>query len=388
MDVLPEKGAVMGAVTADVRRGPTRAPLMPLRSSILAALPAWLAARVLVFATLLLALRLRGADMTAGPWSGARTLQVWDAIWYRDLAENGYLSHGPAETRFFPLLPALVGAGHRLGLPAGALLTALCWAAALAFAAALHRLVLVETGDEPAARRAAWLIQLVPGANVLVLGYTEALAGLLAVGFFLVLRTRRHLALAAPLGVLSGLVRPTGLLLSVPAFIELIRSRGARPARWPLRLLVVVAPIAGCVSFLAWAWYVFGDALAPYRAQTGAELRGGVVNVQWQFLIRSSPGGYPWQLVLGLLVTTAVLLWLCARRLPASYTMWAVCAVAAAVTAYGFHSLPRYLASIFPLVMAAALVCQNRLLWRTVLCVSMAVFARVSYLNLVPGAVP
>jgi hypothetical protein len=413
-------------MTADVGSGSRDAALVPLWSSVRAALPAWLIARAAVLATIPLALWAHGPDMLAEPWRGARTLQVWDAILYRALAEHGYRSYG--ESRFFPLLPMLVRAGHLVGLPAAPLLTALCWSAALAFAAALHRLVLLETGDEPSARRAAWLIQLVPGANVLVLGYTEALAGLLTVAFFIVLRRRRNLGWAVPVGVLCGLARPTGLLLSLPALVELARPGRDRPdrdppdrdppdrdppdrdppdrlppdrdlpavepsarngpARWLLRALVVVAPVAGTAGYLAWAWYMFGDALAPYRAQTGAELRGGVLNIDLRFLVHTEGGGYPWQLVIALLATTAVLLWLCARWLPASYTAWSLCAVAAAVTAYGFHSLPRYLASIFPLTMVAAMASGNRLVWRIVLVACLAGFTWVSYLNFIPAAVP
>jgi hypothetical protein len=389
-----------------VRSASPDAVPVPVWSSIRSALPAWLVARAVVLATIPLALWAHGPDMLAEPWRGARTLQVWDVILYQSLAEHGYRSYG--ESRFFPLLPMLVRGGHLLGLPAAPLLTAVCWVAALAFAAALHRLVLLETGDGQSARRAAWLIQLVPGANALVLGYAEALAGLLAVGFFILLRTRRHLAGAVPVGVLCGLVRPTGLLLSLPALVELARpdgnqldrhrpdrsrpgvdpSAGNGPRRWLLRALVVVAPVAGTAGYLAWSWYVFGDALAPYRAQTGADLRGGILSIDWRFLVHTSGGGYPWQLVVGLLAATAVLLWVCARRLPASYTVWSVCAVAAAVTAYGFHSLPRYLASVFPLTMAAALVCRRRLVWWTVLPACVAAFAWVSYLNLIPFAVP
>jgi hypothetical protein len=92
--------------------------------------------------------------------------------------------------------------------------------------------------------------------------------------------------------------------------------------------------------------------------------------------------------VLALLLAAGLLLWLCVRRLPASYTVWAGLTVAAAVTAYGFHSLPRYLASAFPLVMAAALACQHRYVWRAVLWTSIAGFAWVAYLGVTPGPVP
>ena len=79
---------------------------------------------------------------------------------------------------------------------------------------------------------------------------------------------------------------------------------------------------------------------------------------------------------------------MCARTLPSSYTAWAVVSVAAAVTAWGLHSIPRYLAAVFPLVMAAAIVCRNPWVWRALLLPCLPVFAWVSYLNLTPGPVP
>jgi len=351
-----------------------------------AALPAWLVARAIVLACAGIAVWNRHGATIDAPWAGAGTLDVWDAVWYRQLAEHGYLAYGPLEARFFPLLPAATGALHTFGIPAGLAILLVCWAAALAFAAALHRLVVLETGDKAAARRSAWLIQLVPGANVLVLGYSEALAGLLAVGFFLALRHDRRPALGPVLGVLSGLVRPTGVLLSVPAAVEAFRGRTGGPR---LRaLLTAAAPIVGTAGFLTWSWFRFGDFLAPYRSQTRSGLRGGVINTNLEFLFQTSGGGYRWQFVLALLVTTGFLLWLCVRLLPPSYAIWAALMVAAAVTAFGFHSLPRYLASAFPLVMAAALVCRTRAVWYAVIGLSAIAFTWVAYLNFVTTPVP
>jgi hypothetical protein len=358
----------------------------PFWTSVRAALPAWILARLIVLATLLAAVLWWDGPLVAGPLSDVKTLQVWDVVWYRILGEAGYGAYGPAESRFFPLLPMAVGVGDFLGLPANLWITGVCWAAALAFAAALHRLTVIETGDAAAARRAAWLVQLVPGANVLALGYTEALAGLLAVTYFLVLRTRRDIGVGTFAGLLSGLARPTGLLLSVPAAIEVARRRSE--AGWASRLLLAAAPILGTSVYLSWAWSRFGDPLTPYRVHSAPELRGGVVSAPWQFLFRTSPGGYRWPLVLGLLVATGFLLFACARTLPVSYTAWALLSVAAAVTAYGLHSLPRYLAAVFPLVMAAAIVCRNRWVWWAFLAACIPAFAWVSYLNLTPGPVP
>jgi hypothetical protein len=376
--------AAVGTNARAARPGLSTPP--SLGTSVRAALPAWILARVIVLATLAAAVVWWDGPLVAGPLSDVKTLQVWDVVWYRILGEEGYGPYAAAESRFFPLLPGVVGIGTAFGLPAVLWITAACWAAALGFAAALHRLTLIETGDDASARRAAWLVQLVPGANVLALGYTEALAGLLAVMFFLVIRTGRDGGVGTVAGLLSGLARPTGFLLSVPAAIELVRRRLERG--WPRRLMLTAAPILGTCLYLGWAWHRFGDPLTPYRVHSAPDLRGGVASPPWEFLFRTSPGGYRWQLTLALLVVAGYLLYICARRLPISYTAWAVLTVGAAVTAYGLHSLPRYLAGVFPLAMAAALVCRNPWVWRAVLAACLPVFAWVSFLNLTPGPVP
>jgi hypothetical protein len=366
------------------------APVTPtVRASMLAALPGWIVARLLVLAALLVVGRSADGLPTTGVISGARGMEVWDAAWYRALAEDGYAVHGTGAVRFFPLLPALArGVAGGLRLPVWAVLVAISWLCALLFAALLHRLVLDETGDEVTARRSAWLIQLVPGANVLVLGYTEALAGMLAVGFFLALRGGHRPLLAVPAGLLSGLLRPTGLLLAVPAAVELLqRWRAAPPRRLVLTAAALSAPL-GTAAYLGWSWWRWGDPLLPYRVQAGADLRGGIVDVQWRYLTHTSPGGYPWPLVLALLAIAAAGLWLCARRLPLSYTAWTASGLLVSATAFGFHSLPRYVASLFPLVIVAAMTFRRAITWNCALAVSAGLFTWVAYLNFTERVVP
>jgi hypothetical protein len=150
-------------------------------------------------------------------------------------------------------------------------------------------------------------------------------------------------------------------------------------------VLLAAAPLVGTAAYLAWAWTAFGDPLTPYRVQAADDLRGGVVRAPWPFLNEDSDGGYPWRLVLALLAVGAVALVLCAWRLPLSYLAWSVPMVAVAVTAWGLHSLPRYLAAIFPLWMAVAVVCRNRWAWWPLLALSATGFTWVAHLNLVPG---
>jgi hypothetical protein len=364
----------MVASTIRLRATLPARPDLPWSRCLLAALPAWVVARLIVLATFAL--------------SGKASSLVWDAAWYHNLGVHGYAPYGADGSRFFPLLPAVIQVGSWLGLPVPAWQLGASWLAALFFAGALVRLTVREAGDEAAGRRAAWLIQLVPGANVLALGYTEALAGLLAVLYFLALRSERGARLGFVAGVLSGLVRPTGPLLALPGVIEAVRcatgglSGVLRAWRsW----LVALAPVIGTGAYLAWTVVTFGDPLTPYRAHSATDLRGGVASGPWEFLVHTSAGGYPWPLNLALLVVTAVALYLAARRLPVSYLAWAVAMVGLAVTAWGLHSLPRYLAAVFPLWMALAIAVKNRVVFVALLAVSAAGFTWVAWLTLTPG---
>jgi hypothetical protein len=364
----------MVASTIRLRATLPARPDLPWSRCLLAALPAWVVARLIVLSTFAL--------------SRKSSSLVWDAAWYHNLGVDGYAPFGADGSRFFPLLPAVIHVGSWLGLPVPAWQLGACWLAALFFAAAVIRLTVRETGDEGAARRVAWLVQLVPGANVLALGYTEALAGLLAVLYFLALRSERGARLGFVAGVLSGLVRPTGPLLVIPGAIEAVRCAPAGLSgllRAWRSWAVAVAPALGTGAYLAWAAATFGDPLTPYRAHSATDLRGGVASAPWEFLVRTSSGGYPWPLVLGLLVVAAVALYLTGRLLPVSYVAWAVPMVGLAVTAWGLHSLPRYLAGIFPLWMALAIAVKNRVAFVTLLGVSIAAFTWVAWLTLTPG---
>ena len=141
-----------------------------LRDGLRVTLPAWIAARVLVCVV----------SWHADPAHPLGKLFSWDTQWYLGIAEHGY-DRGGILVHFFPLTSlCAAGLAALTRLPASIALFAFCWATALLFGALVHRLVTRETGDREAARRAAWLTQLVPGAYALVMGYTEPLAGLAA----------------------------------------------------------------------------------------------------------------------------------------------------------------------------------------------------------------
>ncbi|HLH29165.1 MAG TPA: mannosyltransferase family protein, partial [Acidimicrobiales bacterium] len=240
-----------------------------IRAALLDAVPAWVAARVVVGTALVLA---HLSVSTARPHDAAAAQRVhegllsWDAGWYQAIAAHGYATAGTESLRFFPAFPMAARALSWLpGVTAGAALVVLSNLAALAAMVALGVLVRVDLGDADLARRAVWLMALAPAAYTFVLGYADSSLLLLAV--LTVLAARRRWWWAAALaGLGAGLVRPLGVLLAVPVAVEALRfqhgephgersldeGRAARAARLSPRAAAVVAPLAGAAGYLAW----------------------------------------------------------------------------------------------------------------------------------------
>ena len=323
-----------------------------------AAVPGWVAGRVLVavgWFVARVAVDVRRDGILPAPM--VQGLFAWDGSYYRDIARIGYEATGLDSVRFFPLYP-LLGRGT-LGL---LLLSNL---GALVGAALVHRLVREEFGDADLARRAAVLVGILPPSFVLAWAYAEGVFLPLAAGQLLALRHRRW-DVAAALGVVASLTRPTGVLLAVPAAVEAWRTRrlGA--------LVAVVAPVAGFVSFLVWVDRRFGDAFLPLRVQQ--DLRGDTANPVLRLLegfgeIVTDPlgDGLHIPFVLGLIALVVV----CWSRFPPAWTALAAVTVVVSVAAGNLNSIEQYGLSAVPLVVAvAAVVGGNR--WRPAAVVSSA----------------
>lgn len=331
-----------------------------VRTDLRAALAPWFTARLIVVAGLGVS-RFAYAQIGKPPRPAAlrQGLFAWDAAFYRSIATHGYSALPRAALRFFPLVPILArGLGTVLFGRYDVALIVIANASALVFAALLHRLALLETGDARLARRAAWFGAVIPPFSVLVLGYADATAMALAAGVLLAVRTHRFGA-AIPLGILAGLCRPVGILLVVPAVIE--AARGWNTAPWRERMLragATAAPAVGMAAFLAYAGVAFGDTFAPLTVQNRANLRG-----QFELPITSlvhgvrdlvhagrfGPGSHVlWAAVFaGLLVVVL-------RRLPSSYTAYAAVALLLGLSAHNLDSFERYCASTLPFLLGAA----------------------------------
>ena len=337
-----------------------------VRDDVRVAVVPWVVARTLVVGALLIA---RHVFDEVG--RGARPIQLtqglfaWDGAYYREIAEHGYGGLPTEALRFFPLVPlAARGLGAvLLGHDALALLL-IANLSALAFGALLHRLTMQETGNAEAAARAAWFAALFPAASALVMGYADATALALAVGVFLALRSDRFV-LAGALGVAAGMTRPLGILLVIPALVEVLRARhGVTIGGWVRRGAAVAGPALGLGAYLAWVGVARDDPWLPFSVQQRPHLRGDFVDPVSRLVdaARDLFGGDRFGSGLHLVWALAflALLVVVARRLPVSYTAFTAITLIVGLSAENLDSFERYAVGAFPLLVGLALVTGRR----------------------------
>jgi hypothetical protein len=363
-----------------------------LWADLLAVLPAWLLARVLVVAAYVMAVVI--ADrLTQGlrPHQLDEALLAWDGTWYRDIATNGYAATGIESVRFFPLFPML---GRVLGFgvadAVSPVLVVVANVSSLVMLVFVRRLVLFEGKSRSVADRAVWYVALFPAAFVLVWAYAEALMLMaLVVGF---LAARRHLwAVAIVAGVVAAASRPIGVLFALPVAIELVRSwPRASTSQRVTGLGAVIAPVLTFGAYLWWVRAEYGDAFLPFRVQD--ELRGTTFNPItriWDGLgLLFGPERYGDGLHIPFAVLFVVLLVLTFRYWPVSYGVFAAGVLVASLSAENLNSLERYGLNAFPIVLTLAVLARDQRVDRTVLTVSAGAFVALTSLAWVGAYVP
>ncbi|MBC8364530.1 MAG: hypothetical protein H8E59_05980 [Actinobacteria bacterium] len=340
------------------------------RRDLVAVLPAWIVARLLV-AGAMLGVRIYVDHIHDGerPVQVGQGLLAWDGAWYRSLVESGYAGVDQEGIRFFPGF-VLLGRILDAVLPGGAgvALVVLANAAALLAMALLLRLVREVTGDAYLAGRAVWLTACFPPAFVLVWGYAEALFLLLAVATFLAL-SRRNWWWAAAIAAAAAATRPTGGLLAVAALASVWPGWDASPARE--RVARTAAVFGGPVGFGAFVWWasaLVDKPFAPLVVQR--ELRGDPVDPLRRLIAGIGELFGPDALGDGLHIPFAmafvVLAGVAFRRLPLGHAAFAAACLVAALAADNLNSLERYALNGFPIVVALAVLAGSSRLRRLV----------------------
>ena len=202
----------------------------------------------------------------------------WDAGWYLQIVTEGYRfassdSQVQQNIVFFPAYPLLVRMVGRLlgGHTTHYVLAGMAVSLTAFFAALVYLYVLArKLVDEDKARYALWLIASYPFALFYGAMYSESLFLLGVVGAFYHLSERQFWQ-AAAWGLLAGLTKPNGALLSIPLALLAV-SPAMSMARWRLRALATAAaPVAGMLLYAAFIWHLTGDPLAWARGQSAWE---------------------------------------------------------------------------------------------------------------------
>jgi hypothetical protein len=367
----------------------------PFVAAITAVLPLFVAARLLVLGALgvanLVVHHWRSHDLAA--LARVREgLLGWDASYYRVIAAHGYSAAGSGAYRFFPLTPLVAHAiGLVPGVGAGAALLVVANVASLVAGAVLYRLAVTETGSSGIGRAAAGLLFLAPPAFVLAMGYSESLFLVASLCMLAALRARRP-GWAAVAGLLAGLDRPIGLVLVIPAVIEVVRcwrSWSAAPAKRVTGVLAVLSAPAGTAAYLIWCELEGAGFWAPLRESISAGRGRGVAD---PFVTLARDASY---LVRGVhvgtgihLLTAIVLVFLVVvayRSLPVSYGAFATGVLLVVLSAPNLDSLERYALGCPVFVLAAATLLESRRVRYAVFAASAAclfMLATLAFLNM------
>lgn len=316
--------------------------------------------------------------MVSGPERWWDLPQRWDAGWYLSIAREGYRWSGDLTRQvtvgFFPAYPLLVRAASRLihvgGVPADAVqawtATGVSVAAFLGAMIYLHRLVASRYGNTIATTGLLFLCAY-PFAVFFSAAYTESLYLLCVVAAWFHME-RAQPTRAACFGLVAGLSRPNGFLLTLPLLLLAWRHDGS-PDRRPALYAAALGPVAGLVIFGVFLYQLTGHPLAWAVAQRQGWGRTyqGLGESIWAELSTMNEigvlqylGSWPWtamNLFAGLFALASI--WPVTRRLGLAAGVFVAVNTLTPLLNGGLMSMARYTAVLFPSFIWLALVARG-----------------------------
>jgi len=304
---------------------------------------------------------------------------LWDGAAFSQIARQGYPS-GPLSLAvgsaghlwaYFPGYPLLVHITAFVvpnTIVAGIVVSAIAELIGLVF---LAKLILLERGDEPAARFACWALAVFPYAVYLTAVFSEStfLAAATASLYYMRRGKDGRASIAAAIAML---VRVTGVAL-VPALIvdHLLRRRG-RPGRG---LIAILATPLSPLLFVAYGWFSTGNPLVYLQVERSASFNRifawpwDGARATFQSFV-DGPYGFVFgmELIFGIAGLIAVL-WLAWhwRIVAPSLTVFAAVAWLMSTSLIYWLSVPRYEMSVVPIYLALADVTRGHPRSRSVL---------------------
>lgn len=335
-------------------------------------------------------------------------MRLWDGLWYRLIAIEGYPKDHMWNAAFWPLYPMAMRGLHRItGFPvdvAGYLIANVCFFVAMIL---LYQLVRLDF-DTPIARRTLWAIALFPTALFFTAVYTESLFLMLSVAAILSARLRRWW-LAGLLGALAALTRSHGIFLVIPFAVLWVKQYGFYLRPMIPKGLTVGMPLLGPAIFavylqrtqdnwrtfidvqgawnrtFAWPWKTFecaldGCSLTVHQYGKDAVYQAHAVDWTWFHQLTSDPS---WSLIssntwrqrvatsdsleLVMTVLFIVLIVIGFKVLPLYQSLYLVPGILIPLfqpsSVHPLMSIPRFGLVLFPLFIVMAIILRKRILY-------------------------
>ncbi len=305
----------------------------------------------------------------------------WDAPWYIDIAQKGYVNEG--ESRFFivyfPFYPFLIKVFSFIFLDF--VLSALIVSNIFYIIAAyfLYRLVLLDY-NKNAALMAVTFFSIFPTAYFLHAGYTESLFVALAIGSFYFARTEKWLA-ASVLGMFASATRLVGIILLPALLLEYFQQKNFKFSKIKKNVLFIPLISAGLLVYLLINYSVFGDALRFSQVQKEhwaqessvplAGFGGALNSMSWREGTDKITVGAS-QLVfaiMGLLFSLYSF-----KKLRLSYTFYITASWLVAISTSFWMSIPRFTLAMFPIFICLASFRISDRLKYSLICLSAAFY--------------
>ena len=340
----------------------------------------------------------------------------WDATWYMDIARDGYrydsrLGRGEQQPIvFFPLYPMLMRTLAAFTTPdRGATTTYdqyteirrvhLAWCglaiSLFAFAGALvvvYRWAELHAGAEAAAGTVV-LLSTYPFAVYFSAPYTESVFLLLGTTACYAFEKGR-LPLAGAAGVLAGLTRPNGVMLSLVLGMLALAPVRERERGWVRRtglgLFAAAMPAAGLLLYCAYIYRLTGNPFAWVQAQAAWGRDVGATSAHyawiWQTIADEGVLSYiraaPTEAVQVVAVLFSLaLVWPVWRRVGPAYAVFILANLVPPLIKGGVLSLGRFTATLFPLFLALALLvpAERRTSWIVAFAMGQGLIAAVFF---------
>jgi len=329
------------------------------RQEVLSVLPAFVVSKCLILLAWLLSKLFSGTFDSPNGERFNRGLMAWDGDWYASIVTNGYDGVLIEGIRFFP---GYVFAGRFFNsfIPGSAAVSLILIAnvASLITLIAIKKLVLIEKDSEELAKRSVWLLSIFPSAFVLTWAYAESLFLALGIFCFVALR-KEQWKIVIFCSFAAALVRPTGLLLSIPIFCAVLENWNTKDRKMSFQpIFALISGFVGSGIYILWASLHFDELFAPIKAQES--FRGSFVDPFSRVIKgigRVLTGTSATETLH--IISALLLLFLLVRLFkewPLRYGLFSSACMVVALGAENINSLERYALNGFPIILSVLLL--------------------------------